>query len=338
VVEQLTDDPDGPEPSARVAVVIVTFNSARVLEGCLRSLAGQTGVDLSAVVVADNASKDDCVAIAEAATDVPVRVVQVGRNAGYAAAINAGTASLELRKLDAVLVLNPDCRLRPDTLAILARALRQPGRAVAAPRLVNPDGTLQPSRRRTPTVGRALAEAVIGGHWAGRIGTLGELVFDPAAYETPGPVAWMTGAAMLLSSAAIRELGPWDESFMLYSEETEYCLRATDRGWTLWYEPAAVVEHIGGESAINPTLYALMVANKVVLFRRRRGIPAGFAYHAAVVLGEALRAATGRRVSRAALGPLLRPRRRAELIASLRGERIGLPSGPKTAATTGEMP
>jgi N-acetylglucosaminyl-diphospho-decaprenol L-rhamnosyltransferase len=265
-----------------VAVVIVTFNSGDVLEGCLRSLVEQTGVDLTAVVVADNASKDNCVAIAEAATDLPVRVVQVGRNAGYAAAINAGTATLELRKLDAVMILNPDCRLRPDTLARLAAALREPGRAVAAPRLLNPDGSLQPSLRRTPTVGRAWVEAIVGGDRAGR---LGELVFDSAAYEKAGPVAWMTGAAMLVSAAAVRELGPWDESFMLYSEETEYCLRATDRGWTLWYEPDAVVEHIGGDSAVNPVLYSLMMANKVILFRRRRGAPAALAYRAAVLLG-----------------------------------------------------
>jgi N-acetylglucosaminyl-diphospho-decaprenol L-rhamnosyltransferase len=302
-----------------VAVVIVTYNSGAVLEGCLRSLATQTGVDLSAVVVADNASEDNCVAIAEAAADVPVRVVQMGRNAGYAAAINAATATLELRKLDAVLVLNPDCRLRPDTLATLARALREPGRAVAAPKLLNPDGSLQPSLRRTPTVGRALVEAVIGGDRAGRIGSLGELVFDPAAYEKAGPVAWVTGAAMLVSAAAVRELGPWDESFMLYSEETDYCLRATDRGWTLWYEPDAVVEHIGGDSAVNPVLYALMVANKVILFRRRRGATAGFAYRASVVLGEAIRAAAGRRTSKASLRPLMKLSRRDDLIATLTG-------------------
>jgi N-acetylglucosaminyl-diphospho-decaprenol L-rhamnosyltransferase len=304
-----------------VAVVIVTFNSGEVLEGCLRSLATQTGVDLTAVVVADNASGDDCVEIAERQADLPVRVVQMGRNAGYAAAINAGTATLELRKLDAVLVLNPDCRLRPDTLARLAASLREPGRAVAAPKLLNPDGSLQPSLRRTPTVGRALAEAVIGGDRAGRLGSLGELVFDPVAYGKAGPVAWVTGAAMLVSAAAVRELGPWDESFMLYSEETDYCLRATDRGWTLWYEPDAVVEHIGGDSAVNPVLYALMVANKVILFRRRRGAVAGAAYRASVVLGEAIRAAAGRRTSRASLGPLMKLSRRDDLIATLTGAR-----------------
>src|SRR5690606_7563486 len=104
---------------ARVAVVIVTYNSAGVLGGCLDSLAdGARGVELVDVVVADNASKDDSVAIAERAGP-PVRVVQVGRNAGYAAAINAGVAALDLDALDGVYVLNPDCRLRPGSIAPL---------------------------------------------------------------------------------------------------------------------------------------------------------------------------------------------------------------------------
>jgi len=124
---------------------------------------------------------------------------------------------------------------------------------------------------------------------------------------------------MLLSANAIRDLGPWDESFLLYSEETEYCLRAADRGWTLWYEPAAVVEHIGGESGTNPRLYALMVANKVTLFRRRQSAPAWWGYYLAVALGEAIRTLTGRRTSRAALVALLSPARRRQLITSIAG-------------------
>jgi GT2 family glycosyltransferase len=302
--------------AARVAVVIVTFNSGAVLGGCLASLAS-TGVELVSVVVADNASRDDCVVIAQAATDLPIHVVHMGRNAGYAAAINAGIASLDTRKLDAVFVMNPDCRLRPDTLRRLTGALREPGRAIAVPRLVNSDGTLQPSLRRLPTVRGAFAEALVGGTLARRTG---ELVFDPQVYQRPGPVAWATGAALLVSAEAVRELGPWDEWFLLYSEETEFCLRAADRGWSLWYEPAAVVEHIGGESNTNPTLYALMLVNKVVLFRRRHGIAASLAYRSATVLGVALRAAAGRRTDRAALVALLRPSHRAAIVRAITGE------------------
>ena len=238
-----------PHDPPRVAVVVVTYNSADVLGGCLDSIPdGAAGVRLAAVVVADNASRDASVQIAEAAAGLPVRVVRMGRNAGYAAAVNAGVAALDLDELDAVFVTNPDCRLRPGALARLAAALRPPV-GIAVPKLVNPDGSLQPSLRRMPTVGRAFAEAVIGGNLAGRIAGLGELVTDPREYERPGQAVWATGAALLVATTVIRDIGGWDESFLLYSEETEYALRAADHGWTLWYEPAAVVEHIGGSSS-----------------------------------------------------------------------------------------
>jgi N-acetylglucosaminyl-diphospho-decaprenol L-rhamnosyltransferase len=301
--------------SARVAVVIVTYNSADILGDCLRSVRTST-VDLAAVIVADNASKDDSVAIAEATArdqGLPLHVVQLGRNAGYGAAVNAGIAALDDRKYDAVFVMNPDCRLRPDALAHLADALREPGRGIAVPKLLNSDGSLQPSLRRPPTAARAWVEAIIGGGRAGRLGTLGELLTDPRDYDRPGPHAWATGAAMLISASALDEIGPWEESFLLYSEETDYALRAGDHGWTLWYEPAAEVEHIGGESDTNPTLYALMAVNKVRLFRRRHARPAALLYHSAVLAGEAARALGGRATAKAAVRALLHPSRPSRL-------------------------
>jgi len=309
-------DPDAPA----VAVVIVTYNSADVLGDCLRSLAGSQGIDLSAVVVADNASRDSSVATAEAATDLPIQTVQLGRNAGYAAAINAGVAVLETGKLRAVFAMNPDCRVRPDTLRRLTDALRQPGRGIAVPLMVNPDGSLQPSLRRMPTVTRAVAEAILGGNLAGRVGSLGELVTDPRKYEKAGPAAWATGAAILMSVEAMTELGPWDESFLLYSEETEYAMRAADRGWTLWYEPSAVIEHIGGESNTNPMLSALLVTNKVDLFRRRHSRPRSWAYFLAVFSGEAARAVAGRRTAKATVMALVRRSRRTAIRRSITGE------------------
>ncbi|MGP3963298.1 glycosyltransferase family 2 protein [Nonomuraea sp. 3N208] len=297
--------------SPRVAIVIVTYNSAPVLGGCLASLAeGAGGVRLAAVVVADNASKDDSLRLAEQAADLPIRPVQVGRNAGYAAAINAGIAALDLHELDAIFVMNPDCRLHPGSLAVLSKALDRPGTGIAVPRLVSTEGVLHHSLRRAPAVRRALAEALIGGRLAGRVGTLGEMIVDPGRYERPGPADWATGAAMLISVAALTEVGAWDESFLLYSEETEYALRAADEGWTLWYEPAAVVEHIGGEAKISPMLAALLTVNRVRLFRRRRGKIATAGFYLAVLLGEAMRAAAGRRTARASVVALLRPSRR----------------------------
>jgi GT2 family glycosyltransferase len=307
------DRHDEPDVTPRVAVVIVTYNSAGTLGTCLASLPqGLDGVEVTEVVVADNNSHDDTCDIAKNATGLPVRVVRLGRNAGYAAGINAGIASLE--SFDHVLVINPDARVRPGAIALLAKAFDDPRVGIAAPRLENPDGSLQPSLRRPPTVTRAWAEALVGGNRAGRWGRLGELITDPARYDVPGPAAWATGGVLMISSAASRALGPWDESFLLYGEETDFALRAGRRGFLTWYEPSSVVEHDGGESGTNPMLWALLTVNRVRVVRRHNGFLAWAGYYAAVVFGEALRAATGRRTAKAALTALLRPSRRLKVL------------------------
>lgn len=301
---------NGPE-TPRVGVIVVTYNSAEVLGHCLDSLLpGAAGVQLVKVVVADNNSRDDSLKIARAAERLPILTVQTGANLGYAAAVNAGIAMFDPGEIDAVYVLNPDCRLRPGSLRPLMAALDAPGRGIAVPMIVNPDGSLQPSLRHAPTVGRAWAEALIGGTLAGRLGPLGELITDPRAYRTPGPAVWATGAAMLISTLVLKEVGPWDESFLLYSEETEYALRARDHGYGLWYEPASTVEHIGGESGTNPALAALVTVNRVALFRRRSGPVAGHLYYLGVLVGTVIRAAVGRSTAKASLTALLRPSRR----------------------------
>ncbi|GAB2813619.1 glycosyltransferase family 2 protein [Actinocorallia aurea] len=301
----------------RVAVVIVSYNSADVLPGCLASLTGQD-VELTRVIVADNASSDGSVAVAEAAgqgVEAAVDVLATGRNGGYAAGFNAGLRALDLAVLDAVLVLNPDCRLHPGALGALAEALRRPGIGVAAPRLVNPDGTLQPTLRRTPTVGRALAEALLGGTFTGRHGGLGELITAPGPHEREGRHAWATGAALLMSADALRAAGEWDESFLLYSEETEFIFRAAGLGFGLWYRPDAVVEHIGAASGAGPALTALSVVNRVRLFRRFRSRSAAACYFLAIALGQGLRALAGQRAARASFVALVRPSRRMTRLA-----------------------
>jgi N-acetylglucosaminyl-diphospho-decaprenol L-rhamnosyltransferase len=290
--------------------VIVTYNSAAQLGECLVTLPdGMRGVTLTEVVVADNASRDETCAIAE---KYSARVVQLGRNAGYAAGINAGVASLGGH--DAILVINPDVRVRPGAVALLGKALSRPGVGIAAPRLENPDGSLQPSLRRPPTVLRAWAEAVVGGGRAGRWGSLGELITDERRYAVPGPATWATGGVLMISADAWRGTGWWDESFLLYGEETDYALRAAKHGFSLWYEPASVFEHDGGESGTNPVLWSLLTVNRVRIVQRHNGSLSGAGYYAAVVFGEAIRAAAGRETAKAALTALLRPSKRRRVL------------------------
>ena len=301
-----------------VGIVIVTHNSADVLGECLGSIrAGSEGVELVDVVVVDNASTDASAEIAET-SDLAVRVARLQQNRGYAAGFNAGVALLRERPVvpAAILLLNPDCTLRPGAAAALTAALAGEHRGIVAPRLVNPDGSLQPTLRRPPSVAGALVEAVLGGRVADRLG-VGELMFAEGPHGRAGRVSWVTGAAVMMSWSLLEAVGPWDESFLLYSEETEFMLRAADHGWGTWYEPTALVEHRGGEANERPELAALLTLNKVRLFRRRHGRVESFAYRAAVLVGAAMRAARGSATSRAAAEALVRPSRRIRSLSEL---------------------
>jgi GT2 family glycosyltransferase len=274
-----------------VGLVVVTYQSATVLPGLLDSLPAQ-----ARVVVVDNRSTDDS---AELARRAGAEVVELGANLGYAAGLNAGRRALG-DGVGAVLVLNPDIRLRPGCVDALRSALDRPGVGIAVPQLLDGAGVPAPVLRREPTVLRALGEAVLGGERAGRIPALGELVTDPAASVRAD---WATGAAMLVSTACWDAVGGWDESFFLYSEETDFALRARDTGFALRYEPAAVAEHLGGDAKVNTGLHALLVRNRIRLYRKRHGPVRSAAFAAAVALNEALRAR--RPASRRALGALL---------------------------------
>lgn len=285
-----------------VAVVVITWNSARQLPGLIESLPeGMAGLRYQ-LVIADNASADDTVSIARRLAP-DCTVVQTGRNAGYAAGFNAGLAVA--RQYDAALILNPDIRLFPGCTALLYRQLGD-NVGIAVPRIRNEDGSVARSLRREPTIARALGEAVLGQR-AGRFSALGETVVDGSAYLEPGSADWATGAVMLMSARCLAACGPWDESFFLYSEETEFALRARDNGFQTRYLPGAEVVHLGGESRVSPRLWSLLQVNRVRLYRKRHSAPAAAVFWSAVMLRELSRALLGHARSRAAAAALLRP-------------------------------
>ncbi len=291
----------GSSPS--ISIVIVTYRSAKLLPELFQSLPlGLAGVSDFEFIVVDNASDDATLAMV---CDLlpSAKLIISDRNGGYAAGVNVGIrASLAT---EAVLVLNPDVRLRLGCVKALLGRLQQPGIGITVPRILSEDGRIQHSLHRCPTIFRAWGEAILGGNLAGHIQPFGETVVDSNAYFQPTCSAWASGAAMMISIQCLQAVGEWNESFFLYSEETDYCLRAGDAGFKIQLELNAEAIHIGGEMSSSPRLWAMQAWNRVRLYQSRHGRVASAMYRAGVIINEALRAACGSRIHRAGLASVL---------------------------------
>lgn len=282
-----------------VSIVIITYNSCPLIGGLLDSipaaLAGITGD----VVVVDNNSSDGTADYVAARGDC--KLVR-SANVGYGAGVNRGVK--ESYAADAILVLNPDAVLRPNSIPPLLRALRREHAGIAVPQVTNDKGDLSFSLRREPSILRSL------GLTSTRLGIFSEYINRRSLYTSPRIVDWALGAAMLMSRECYDHLNGWDESYFLYSEETDLCLRARDMGFLTIYEPSSVVLHIGGQSGRNAKTHTMRCVNRVRLYRRRHGVFAAWCFLALTVGFELRWALRGKRESWTAIKALLRPAER----------------------------
>ncbi len=315
--DDITDETGSPgAPEVDVLVAVVTYNSEDVVGELLVGLADALADCTWRLVVADNDSRDGTLARVRAVRP-DAHIVELGRNAGYAAGINAAIAAGGQAR--SVLVLNPDTRLDPGSVPALSRRLNARGVGIVVPRLLDSERVLVPTLRREPNIRRAVGDAVLTARRAGRFPAWSELVTDPRRYTEDSSADWAAGPAMLISRECLAVCGGWDESFFLYSEETEFCLRARDHGYRLILAPDAIAVHLGGESGISPNLRALLVVNRITLYRRSHSFAATTLFWLIAVLREASRVLRGHRASRRALAALINPRRARAVVADASG-------------------
>lgn len=261
-----------------VDVGVVTWNTRDLTVGALRRLLDtDQGCDVR-VLVHDNASTDGTPeAIRRALPQVDVVVGD--RNAGFAAGMNQLLARSDAEWFFA---LNSDAWPEPGCVGTLvSTAQRHPGAAVVAPRLERPDGMLEHSTYPFPSVRVAAFTAVAGWRWLGRRRASRMLLEGCWMHDRPGPVDWAVGAAWLMRRRAVAAVGPLDESFFMYVEDLEWCWRAHERGWSIWFEPTAVVRHVGnasGEQAYGRQRTMTYLRNTYVFFRRTHGRAATAAF------------------------------------------------------------
>jgi N-acetylglucosaminyl-diphospho-decaprenol L-rhamnosyltransferase len=238
-----------------VSVVIVSYESRELLARCLAALEADAGrVATAETIVVDQASRDGT-ARWLAAEHPGVKVVALPENVGFGAGNNRGAAVAAGRWL---LLLNSDAFVRPGAIDELVRfAERRPAAGAVGPKLLWPDGRLQRSCRRFPTVFRLATEYLYLRKLAPRSRALNGFYCGDFAHDAPSRVDWLTGACVLIRRELYERLGGFDEAFFLYSEEVDLLYRASQVGAETWYDPAAEVVHVWGGTAARASALVL---------------------------------------------------------------------------------
>jgi len=234
-----------------LAVIIVNYNTRDLLRDCLASVYDSRGDFTFEVCVVDNGSADGSAEMVRAVFP-QVRLIASETNGGYAYANNLGLRAYGFGTLVSaaelptyVLLLNPDTVLPPSALAdMLEFMAKHPEAAVAGPRLVRQDGSLDLACRRgfpTPEVSfyRMVGLSKLFPH-SPRFGRYNMTYLDP---DVTTEVDSVVGAFMLVRGQAIQEVGLLDEAFFMYGEDLDWAYRFKAAGWKVYYNAAVTVLH-----------------------------------------------------------------------------------------------
>lgn len=236
--------------SVELAVVVLNYRTPDLTLDCLRSLEGEIEPDVRVVVV-DNASGDGSAERIEREVEgrgwsAWATVLRSPVNGGFAAGNNLGMSAVAAA---AYVLLNSDTLVRPGAMRGLREAMRlRPDAGVIGPAIFTAAGERDYSVYRVP---HPLSELIR----AANTGPVTRIMrrFDPILPPTDQPTEaeWLGFACVLVRREVVETVGPLDEGYFMYFEDTDYCRRARARGWTVLYWPKAEVVHLlGGSSEV----------------------------------------------------------------------------------------
>jgi N-acetylglucosaminyl-diphospho-decaprenol L-rhamnosyltransferase len=229
-----------------IAAVIVNYRSYDELSAALAALRSEKVSDPVEIVVVDQES-DASRAKAVQARFPNITFIENPRNDGFAAGVNRGARETTARYL---IVLNPDTVVQPGLIEKLASWLdTHADAAVVGPRILNIDGTIQPSARRFPDITTGLG---------GRMSFLTQIAPDNwlsrrnlewSRASEPVQVDWVSGACMMIRRSAFEQVGGFDNGFFLYWEDADLCRRLRTAGLRTYYVPTVVAVHEGSRAS-----------------------------------------------------------------------------------------
>lgn len=229
-----------------LTIVIVNYNTERLLKDCLHSVySGANGTPMDIWVV-DNNSRDNSIPMVRSLFP-RVKVIENSTNVGFSMANNA---AISRSRSDYVLLLNPDTLIIDDAIERVVRFMNEhPKVGIAGCKVLNRDGTLQLACRRSIPTPKVAFYRLTG---LSRLFPENKTVARyNMTYESPDhihEVDAVSGAFLMIRREAVRQVGLLDERFFMYGEELDWCLRVKRAGWAVMYYPAAEIIHYKGES------------------------------------------------------------------------------------------
>jgi len=249
-----------------LSIVIVNWNTGKLLTECLQSIYEHSPQVCLEVIVVDNASTDGSAVAAEQKFP-QAQFIHSQLNLGFAGGNNLGIRGSQG---DQVLLLNPDTRIHAGALQEMSDFLNNHPRAGAVgARLLNPDGSLQPSCSPEPTL---RSEFIRLFHLKG-VRPDGYYAMDDWDILTARQVDTLLGACIMVRREALDAVGLLDERFFMYSEEVDFCARLRKSDWEIYWTPRAEVVHYGGQSTrlVAAEMFLNLYKAKVQYFRKQHG-------------------------------------------------------------------
>ncbi|HXM77782.1 MAG TPA: glycosyltransferase family 2 protein [Thermoanaerobaculia bacterium] len=232
-----------------VSICIVSLNCWEVLRDCLESLRASPDYASWEVILVDNASTDGT-ADAAARLYPEVRLIRNNRNVGFTRATNQGFRVSTGRYL---LWLNPDTLVAPDSIRKLVGFLESNEEAaVVGPKVLNGDGSFQAQcRRGLPSPSASLFHMLRFDRLWPKRRAVGEYLLTYLPIDESAPVVSVSGCCLLCRRSVWDRIGPLDEAMFGFGEDIDWCMRARDAGWQVWYWPGTSIVHLKGHGGVH---------------------------------------------------------------------------------------
>jgi hypothetical protein len=230
-----------PQRSPKLAVIIINHQHGELYKSAVISLKNSTWKNIDQIFFINNDGDFDK---AWLTLQIPeIRIIENSRPKGFAE--NNNRIFRDNPDFDYYLLFNPDADCFPEMVSKLVSVMEsQPGIGAAGPRLINPDGSIQSSRRRFASFPVLLIRALHIDALFKDLPIVNQYLMDDIPFDDLTDVNWVTGAVMILRKTALDDVGFFDERFFMYFEDEDLCCRMWQSGWRVCYLNTAQAYHV----------------------------------------------------------------------------------------------